>query len=188
MNSKCNLRFQQTENKIRDVFLELLKKKELSKITVSEICRLSEINRTAFYLHHEDIFHLMQEIETDMYQYFIRLFTVPGENYSLKERYLLLFRFIRERQDFYRVFLSGSNPARLFDHTLLQDPLTGIPDLLQRLNLETPLEYEYMQTFSIAGLTAMIRKWLNGKCRETEEELLSLLSRQFEAGRNIVGF
>ena len=60
MNSKNNQRFQQTERVIRTVFIDLLKeKKELSKITITEICRLAGINRTAFYLHNEDVYELM---------------------------------------------------------------------------------------------------------------------------------
>ncbi len=98
MNSKNNLRFQQTERKIRDIFLDLLKKKELSKITVKEICDSADINRTTFYLHHEDIFELMQCMESDMYEYFILIFKVPRKLHSLRERFLHLFAFIREHQ------------------------------------------------------------------------------------------
>ena len=103
MNSKNNLRFQQTERKIRNIFLELLRKNDISKISIKEICSLANINRTTFYLHHEDIYELMQCIESDMFHYFKVIFTVPEQNYSLRERFLHLFSFIKEHQEFYRV-------------------------------------------------------------------------------------
>lgn len=121
MNSKNNLRFQETERKIRDIFSELLKKKELSKITVREICSLADINRTTFYLHHEDIYELMQCIESDMYHYFKIIFTFPGKNYCLRDRFLHLFSFIRENQDFYRVYLSSQRRPSIFDYALLPE-------------------------------------------------------------------
>jgi len=40
-------------------------------------------------------------------------------------------------------------------------------------------EYEYCQTFFLAGLTAILQKWLDSGCLESEEELLQFLTRQF---------
>ena len=48
MNQSNNERFRLTERKIIDAFSQLLSKKELSEITVSEICRMSGIHRTSF--------------------------------------------------------------------------------------------------------------------------------------------
>lgn len=62
-----------------------------------EICTLADINRTTFYLHHEDIYELMQCIESDMYRYFKIIFTRPGKEYCLRERFLQLFSFIKEK-------------------------------------------------------------------------------------------
>ena len=179
MNSKNNQRFQQTERVISTVFIDLLKeKKELSKITITEICRLAGINRTAltaFYLHHEDVYELMQCMEKDMHQYFISLFTVPGGKYSLRERYLRLFTFLKERQDFYRVYLNSQSRPQILDYTLF-------PELQKKLaqssDIVGSLEYEYCQTFFIAGLTAIIQKWLNNNCMESEAELMHILELQ----------
>lgn len=175
MNSKNNLRFQQTEQAIRTVFIKLLKeKKELSKITVTEICRLADINRTAFYLHHKDVYELLQCMETDMYHYFVSLFTAPCSQYSLRERYLRLFNFLKANQDFYRVYLNNQSHPQLLDYTLF-------PEIQQRVlssGFGGSLEYEYFQTFFITGLTSMIQKWLNNNCKESEAELLHILELQ----------
>ena len=40
-------------------------------------------------------------------------------------------------------------------------------------------EYEYCQTFFLAGLTAILQKWLDSGCLESEEELLQFLTKQF---------
>lgn len=147
MNSKNNLRFQQTERKIRDIFLELLKKKDISRITVKEICAAAHINRATFYIHHEDIYELMQCIESDMYQYFKILFTVPGKTYSLRERFLHLFSFIKEHQDFYRIYLSSQCRPQIFDHTILQDSDIRLQKFMRQSEINSTLEYEYCQTF-----------------------------------------
>lgn len=175
MNSKNNLRFQQTEQVIRKVFIKLLgEKKELSKITITEICRLADINRTAFYLHHKDIYELLQCMETDMYQYFISLFTAPCGEYSLRERYLRFFTYLKEHQKFYRVYFNSQNHPQILDHTLFPE----LQKLAQGSDRISSVEYEYCQTFFITGLTAIIQKWLNNSCKESEEELLHILELQ----------
>ncbi len=178
MNSKNNLRFQQTERKIRDIFLDLLKKKELSKITVKEICDSADINRTTFYLHHEDIFELMQCMESDMYEYFILIFKVPGKLHSLRERFLHLFAFIREHQEFYRIYFSSQRASKILDYMLLPFSDDSMQKFLSQSGVTGRLEYEYCQTFFISGLTAVLQKWLNGFCKESEDELLRLLTIQ----------
>lgn len=179
MNSKNNLRFQQTERKIRDIFSDLLKKKEFSKITVREICSLADINRTTFYLHHEDVYELMQCIESDMYHYFMIIFTSPGENYCLRERFLRLFSFIKENQDFYRAYLSSQKKPSIFDYALLPASDIRMQKFMRQSGISSVSEYEYCQTFFLAGLTAFIQKWLDSGCLESEEELLQFLTRQF---------
>ena len=48
---KTDRRTLYTRQLIKDVFLEELSKKSYSKLSVSEICKIAEINRGTFYLH-----------------------------------------------------------------------------------------------------------------------------------------
>ena len=58
-------RIKYTKKTIKDTFLNLLKEKEISKITVSEICKLSDINRATFYRYYLDVYDLLEQIEQD---------------------------------------------------------------------------------------------------------------------------
>ena len=40
-----------------------MKVKNISSITVKELCEKSDINRGTFYLHYRDVFHMLEEIE-----------------------------------------------------------------------------------------------------------------------------
>ncbi len=51
-----------TRNAIRDALMELLKTKPYSKISVTEICRLAEINRGTFYIHYYDVDDVLDDI------------------------------------------------------------------------------------------------------------------------------
>jgi AcrR family transcriptional regulator len=54
-----------TLNVIKEAFLGLYKKKHIGKITVTEICKIAEINRATFYLHFHDPYDLLEKIENE---------------------------------------------------------------------------------------------------------------------------
>ncbi|HAB66401.1 MAG TPA: hypothetical protein DCE23_03440 [Firmicutes bacterium] len=54
-----------TKNIIKTTFLSLLEEKEIKKITVSEICRISDINRATFYRYYLDVYDLLDKIQKD---------------------------------------------------------------------------------------------------------------------------
>ena len=60
---KTDARVRYTRQIIQHVFIDLLKQKTLNKITVKEICEKAEINRSTFYKHYEDVYHLMHKLE-----------------------------------------------------------------------------------------------------------------------------
>ena len=48
---KLDRRTRYTRQTIRDTLLELMAHKPFPRITVTEVCKLAEINRGTFYLH-----------------------------------------------------------------------------------------------------------------------------------------
>ena len=65
---KQDRRTRYTRQTIKDTFLELLKQKSFTKITVTEVCKNAEINRGTFYLHYYDIHDVLSDIFNDMTQ------------------------------------------------------------------------------------------------------------------------
>ena len=58
-------RIKYTKKVVKDTFLELMEKKDIKKITVSEICSLADINRATFYRYYLDVYDLLDKIEED---------------------------------------------------------------------------------------------------------------------------
>ena len=54
-----------TKKVIKDTFLNLLEKKDISNITVTEICDISDINRGTFYRYYMDVYDLLKNIEQE---------------------------------------------------------------------------------------------------------------------------
>ena len=58
-------RANKTRDLLKKIFIDLLKKKPIQTISVTELCRLADINRSTFYLHYCDIYALLEDIESD---------------------------------------------------------------------------------------------------------------------------
>ena len=62
MNIKNNRRRRESIERIEKVFIELLQTKELHEISVSDICKRCELNRSTFYANYSDIYELADKL------------------------------------------------------------------------------------------------------------------------------
>ncbi len=58
-------RVKYTKSIIKDTFLNLLGEKDISNITVTEVCKIADINRATFYRYYEDCYDLLKKIESE---------------------------------------------------------------------------------------------------------------------------
>lgn len=66
MATKNNRRVLVTKKILKESLLTLMKEKPISKISIKEICDLSEMSRSTFYLHYQDQFELLTDIENEV--------------------------------------------------------------------------------------------------------------------------
>lgn len=62
MRRKTDRRALYTKAQIKKAYVEALHHKPMDKITVSELCKASEINRSTFYLHYQDTYAVLEEL------------------------------------------------------------------------------------------------------------------------------
>jgi AcrR family transcriptional regulator len=184
MNRAGNERFQETEKALTDAFLELLEEKELSEITVSELCRRCGIHRSSFYLHFADIYAMMERIEEDLADYYGKLFGTGGEVYDLADRFIRFFSFIESHKSFYKVYWFRSSDLRVLNAVLKDENREAMRQTAKKMGIEDEEALAYHQTFFKAGLAALIGQWLIRDCRETPDEILQILRKEYK-GRNI---
>ena len=183
MNTPNNQRFQETEDRIVDAFLSLLKEREPEKITVSQLCAVCHINRSSFYLHFTDVYALMVEIDRRLSQYLGELFSSGKDEWNIGRRFTRFFSFGGEHRDFYRVYLDRCRDSRLFNAALGDVALRNVERLAGEMGFTSENELRYHQTFFKAGLASMLREWIAGGCRETPEEMGDILSREYAPNR-----
>lgn len=63
-----------TKRAIRNAFLELLKHKNINRISIVEISKLADLGRGTFYLHYKDVYELMEQLEQELIEDLSRLY------------------------------------------------------------------------------------------------------------------
>lgn len=65
-NKKEDRRVSRTKRNINTAFLELMKQKDISKITIKELCELADINRKTFYTYFNSVSDVLSVIENQI--------------------------------------------------------------------------------------------------------------------------
>ncbi len=169
MNIKNNKRRQATRESMEKVFIELLQKKEISQITVSEICKLTNFNRSTFYANYIDIYDLADKIK-DRLEAEVNMLYENDISYNCGNDYLKLFRHIKDNQLFYITYFKlGYDSRHIVDVGSISKKQQGFPKE----------HLEYHVEFHKAGLNAIIKKWLASGCRESPETMVRIIQDEY---------
>ena len=87
-----------TKMLIRKAFMELLRQKPLASISVKELCELAGINRGTFYSHYQNIYHMLEQVENELFDELGRLLDAYPPHLLRDELTPILvdvFRFVR---------------------------------------------------------------------------------------------
>ena len=100
MNIKDNRRRKESKEKIVRAFIELLQTREIKEITVTDIIKLTGLNRSTFYANYVDIYDLADRTREILEKEFSNLFA-DYDYFTERSGALKMFTHIRENQLFY---------------------------------------------------------------------------------------
>lgn len=171
MNTPNNRRRRESMERIERAFLELLQSKELNEITVSDICKQCELNRSTFYASYTDLYHLADRVRAHLEEEVNKLYEAEQQQKFNSSDYLRLFRHIRDNQLFYRTYfkLGYDSQFRL-----------NCYDVHQAKRYFDNRHIAYHVEFFRSGLNAMIKMWLAGGCQESPEEMDEILRSEYQ--------
>ena len=98
MNTKNNKRRKESVKKIEKAFFDLMQYSDIKDITVTDICKKAELNRSTFYANYLDIIDLAEKIKDKMIEDFNDLYSDEHSNNYNSNDYLKLFEHIKENK------------------------------------------------------------------------------------------
>lgn len=183
--NKAESKYFHTAQKMDVALLSLLSEKDLDYITVKEICKVSGVSRSTFYLHYETIGDLLLEtaqyITDTFYAYFQHL---PQREYApgtskealvfITPEYLIPWlSFIRDNKLIYRTVI------KRFHHLPLGDKLFTDTDRTIQTALDAfgipESRRKYWMAFYLEGVNAIVKEWLRNDCQDGLEEISQII-------------
>lgn len=171
MNTPNNKRKKESRKRIEKVFVELLQTKNLTEISVTDICKKAGLNRTTFYANYTDIYALADAIRDRLENDVSDLYEAEITQKFNSNDYLKLFRHIKDNQIFYKTYfkLGYDNNYRIFDYDV---------DLARKHFQNKFIEY-HMEFFK-SGITQIIKMWLENGCRESPEDMFEIIKSEYQ--------
>lgn len=170
MNTPNNKRRKESQEKIEKVFVELLQTKEITQISVTDICKITHLNRSTFYANYIDIYDLADKVKEKLELEVQTLYKDETENKYNSNDYLKLFYHIRDNQLFYKTYfkLGFDNKHTIFRYDT---------NLSKKFFDDKFIEYHI--EFFKNGLNSVIKLWLKNGCKESPEEIDYIIKSEY---------
>ena len=169
MNVKNNKRRKESKEKIEKAFIELLQTYEIKDITVSEIIKMTGLNRSTFYANYVDIFDLADKTREKLEKEFSNLFA-DYDYFNERTGALKMFNHIKENQIFYKTYFKVCYDEKF---------LISVYDAKRAQKEHIDSNVKYHIEFFRNGLNAIIKLWLAGGCQESPEEMAAVLKTEY---------
>ncbi len=172
---KTDARVRYTRKVIQDAFLNILKEKPVSKITVKEVCDMAEINRGTFYKHYQDCYDLLDKIEEEGLREFEKMLA-SIEAAGAQAAVAAILNTLRNNSSLIQALNTPASGQRFIQR------LSGCCFLYMEQWLGPAHEGDYSAskraaafTFLAGGSSSVIQWWLRGGMREQPEEIASFI-------------
>lgn len=169
-------RVRYTKKVIRDVFFSLLREKNAKQITVTELCRLADINRATFYKHYRDVFDLLEQIEAEALEY-LRDTARQVRGEDAMERFVHLLERAREHHEEFAVIASEHGDPHFSRRASVCLYEAARDTVLRHLPGGTEEEKAMICRFLEGGGSGVLDFWLCGGMRQEPEEVAQLIFR-----------
>lgn len=174
---KENRRIKYTKLVLKNSLLTLLKEKQITDITVKELCEQADVNRSTFYSHYANHFDLKTQIENEMIEdltQYLRMDNIEENADGLKMTEKLL-EYIATRQTECEALLN-ENKISTFQKKVEQ---LAHQSMMKNQLIKNNFN-EYVRAFIISGSIQMIRLWLDNGLVESPKEIASLINQMVQ--------
>lgn len=174
-------RIERTNTKLRYSLLTLLKKNNLKKITVLELCKEAKINRTTFYKYYTDVDDYVSKVEETLLEELKEEVENINRNYLISYIGKIVER-IKKEKELYPVLL-GTNGDKFFLRKILylvhKESLEEWQRLLKKASEE---DLNNIYTFIVDGSIGIIEKWINNNCKEDPNTIALFINKLCMSG------
>ncbi len=169
-----------TKNAIRKAFNELVQKKEMSEISVSELTKAARITRSTFYMYYDSVSAVRDQIENEIIAHIDRIMSEQDWAACMENPYPLLDavgKEITKYDEYNRYILCSNNSGRLLDKMNALVVIAVLEYIKEKQVAIDAARAKYVAAFVSAGIGECFKIWYNHKSTLTLEELCRRISQ-----------
>ena len=154
-----------TKKKLTNTLLTTLKTKKVRDITVLDLCKDANINRTTFYKYYKDIDDLLFKIEETLINELEKNIVDIKRNYLLTYTTIII-ETINDHKEIYTRLISDNG-----DHNFLKKILylvhdQSIEEWRKLLKKASESDLDNIYNFIVDGTIGIIENWIKKDCKE----------------------
>lgn len=181
--NNINQRVILTKRLIHEALLEMLRTRNIKKISIRELCQVAGINRTTFYNHYGSQYDVLNEIAEAYIQN--TSFTVMNNlaaSKNIDECLTQVLQYMKDHLEFAKLVLDQDN------YDLLSHITLSLPQFDQMVIERLPEDLDLDDKKAIAsfvqhGTVRLLKEWILSDCLKPPEEEAKLIL--YIAGRTI---
>ncbi|MDO4321458.1 MAG: TetR-like C-terminal domain-containing protein [Lachnospiraceae bacterium] len=173
---KENQRVALSKHLLKTGLLNLLQKKHITKISISELCQEAEINRTTFYRHYETPNDVLIDIASDYIKEFRKFSSSLNTSHDMHNEIIQLCRFIYHNSDRAKLLIRNNTNdgiTKIFQE--LCDDFVGTRKILYKGKPVDDDTLRLFNSFFSVGISTLISQWLIEDIPKTPEEIANLI-------------
>lgn len=177
MEDRIDLRVKKTKHSIKESFIQLMEEIGFTKINVKKIIERAGVNRSTFYLHYQDKFDLLNQVEDEFLDGYkkviescISIKLAQGTSYDLSSRAQAMnsvAHYIYENKKMLSLLTSSKG-----DPTFL-NKIGGLAESIstdRNVIINPIIPQRYFFAFMSGMLTNIIGEWINSDFKEEPEQ------------------
>lgn len=176
-SDKDDRRVKYTRMVLKESFINLLEKKDISKISIKELCEDADVNRATFYAHYNDLYDLLSKIEDEMlYNINAHLEEFYQKNNNMDDVLLAekIFEYLKENAKLCKLLLSERGDFS-FQKQVMMLVYDKIITELTDNNKITKEDAEYVYSFTITGCVGIVQKWLDEDMKKSPHYMAKMV-------------
>lgn len=166
-----------TRNIIKKTFAQLLnEKKQLDKVTVTELVKRAELTRSTFYTHYDNIYQVAEEYQMQTIELLCNEEVKLHSKKDILDYFDNIFSCLKENEEIYKLFLNADISV-LFLEKLKNIASKKIEDALKDIYNDKFLELDI--SFLMNGSMLEILKYFRNESKYTLDEILFNIKKYF---------
>lgn len=171
-------RIKYTKRVIKESFLSLLETKDISSITVKELCELSDINRGTFYRYYIDIYDLLKKIEDELIEDIKNSSSMSNmEEHSIYSFTKGILEIFENNKRLVKILFNADNNLFFLDEVLELAYEKCIENWKKRTSDKDYNELENSVVFIFNGALGLINYWVKNDFNISSDTLAKYIER-----------